>query len=80
MLRFIAHEIDVGAACNVGGPIEKRLRTFDGDVAALEAWLRFGETEGRKPEYVSRELIGVEIVTPNAKVSGAGTASAGLPG
>ena len=72
MLRFIAQEIDVGAACNVGGPIEKRLRTFDGDIVALEAFLRYSETEGRKPDYITRELIGVEIVTPNAELTGSG--------
>ena len=69
-LRFIVRECDLGAAMHVGGPVNTRHRTFDLDIHELEQHLR---AEGQ-PEYVRREVIGVELIdaTPDAQSSDGG--------
>ena len=58
MIRFIVRELDTGAACNVGGPVNQSYTTIDLKVPVLEAFL----SESR--EYMARELVGLEIVSP----------------
>lgn len=55
-LRFICFCKDVGAAANVGGPIDITWKTFT-DADELEAWLR-------EPlrAYETREVSGVELI------------------
>ena len=58
-LRFICREVEIGAACHVGGPVGITHRTFT-DAAALESWLRFRDLEHHN--YTTRECIGVEVI------------------
>ncbi|NIU01965.1 MAG: hypothetical protein GWN01_13945 [Nitrosopumilaceae archaeon] len=63
MLRFIGKEVYVGHVVHAGGQPETRLVSFDGDVKALERFLRFEDKPGRKkPDYYTRELVGVELL------------------
>ena len=59
MIRFICRETDVGAACNAGGPVDVRHKTFT-DAAELELWLRFDDMEHHK--YTERTVLGVELI------------------
>lgn len=62
MIRFICREVNAGAAANIGGPVEVDHRTFT-DAAALEAWLRMEDRpESWQRAYVSRSLVGCELV------------------
>jgi len=56
MLRFIVRETDIGAAANIGGPVNNTWVTIDGDTDRLEALL------AEKKAWTTRELVGVEII------------------
>lgn len=55
-LRFVCFSKNVGAAANVGGPIDMEWKTFT-DVVEMEAWLR-------EPldAYQTRQVAGVELM------------------
>jgi hypothetical protein len=62
MVRLILREVNPGAAINVGGPVLVSHRTIDVDIPELERWL----DEPRvllHDHYITREVIGVEIIT-----------------
>lgn len=64
MLRFIVKEVYVGHVVHAGGQPESRIVSFDGDQEGLERFLRYEDQPGEKrPEYVTRELVGVELLT-----------------
>lgn len=65
MLRIIVRECDEGAARHVGGPVQTRHRTFDVDLPDLEQHLRGDGV----PDYVSREVIGIEVLPGNQEKS-----------
>lgn len=71
MIRLIIRDTDYGAAANVGGDVETRLKTFDVELPAeVEAYLReFTDERDRllaekKNRWWNREVIGVEVL-PN---------------
>lgn len=66
MIRIIVRECDEGSARNVGGPVQTRHRTFDVELPELEQHLR---AEGQ-PDYICREVIGVELIAHGVKVEG----------
>jgi len=59
MLRLIFRETDIGAAANIGGPVNVKHETFDVDLPHVESWLR--KYEGN--QWTTRELVGVAIVS-----------------
>jgi hypothetical protein len=61
MIRFIVRETDIGAACNVGGPPVIKFKTFYED-ELLEKYLRFSGMTENDRKYLSRELIGCELI------------------
>lgn len=56
MLRLIVQIVDTGDACNVGGPVQTRYRTFDVDLPEVEAELRTDY------KWATRSLVGAEIM------------------
>lgn len=57
MIRFICREDNAGMAANVGGEVETKFVTIDGDTFALEAWLTM-----KVDNYTVRHFVGIEIV------------------
>lgn len=55
MIRFICREDDIGAAANVGGPVQSYHKTFT-DSAECERWIN------EKVEWNIRTIIGCEVV------------------
>ena len=55
MIRIVCRDTDVGAAVNVGGPVNLTYKTFDVELPAVEEWLR-------EPIAYRREVIAVEIL------------------
>ena len=65
MLRYICQETDIGAAFNIGGPVDVFHRTFT-DPVELERWLRYGDwPAGQSSQYNARRVLGVEVVNPD---------------
>ena len=63
MIRFIVKEVYVGHVVHAGGQPETRLVSFDGDQEALERFLRYEDNpRGKQPNYLVRELLGVELL------------------
>ncbi len=60
MIRLITRMVDIGAAANVGGPVDSRFKTFDVLIPELEQYLKKNNCQ-----YVSCEVIGVEVVDPD---------------
>ena len=54
MIEIICREIDVGAAYNVGGPVETRYVQFKIEHPEMEQWLRGGQEK-----YGRREIVGM---------------------
>lgn len=65
MLRLIVQIVDIGDACNIGGPIQTRYRTFDVDLPEVEAELR---TDDYK--WATRSLVGAELLQAPSGVPG----------
>lgn len=61
MIRLICRNIDVGAAANVGGPVNVSHKTFDIRNTEVEAWLK--EAQGQM--YQTREVSGAELLPDN---------------
>lgn len=59
-IRIIVRQADEGAAMHVGGPVNVSHRTFDLALPELEQYLR---ADGQ-PDYIRREVIGVELLEP----------------
>ena len=58
MIRIIVRETDSGEACNVpNGQTHLNFKTFDVELPEVEKYL------SEKWQYVSRQVIGVEVVT-----------------
>ena len=57
MIRLLCAEDDAGMAANIGGAVVTTIRSFDGDVTAMEEWL----TE-KIGNYRQRRFVGIEIV------------------
>jgi hypothetical protein len=75
MIRLIIRDTHYGAAANVGGDVETRLKTFDVELPAeIEAYLReFTDERDKllaenKNRWWNREVIGVEVL-PNIAVT-----------
>lgn len=60
-LRFICQEVDIGAARNVGGPVDVDVCSFT-DVAKLAGWLRFDGLPEEAKRYATRRVMGVEVL------------------
>jgi len=56
-VRLIVRTVDVGAACNVGGPVNVLYKSFDLHVPELESFLKKNQVK-----YVTSEVIGAELV------------------
>lgn len=56
MIRLIVRSTNVGAAANVGGPVDIGFKTFDIEAPELESYLSINQA------YLSREVIGVELI------------------
>jgi hypothetical protein len=66
MLRFIVRQVYVGHVVFAGGEPEINHRTIDGDIMELENYLRYtDQAEGKRPDYLTRELVGVELIDIN---------------
>lgn len=65
-MRIIVREADEGAAMHVGGPVRTSHRTFDAELPDLEQYLRALGL----PNYLHREVIGVELLEPAPGVEG----------
>jgi hypothetical protein len=61
-IRIIVREVETGAACNVGGPVNVSHKTFDIDAPQLEAYLRVAQS------YTTREVVGCELLEPTESV------------
>jgi hypothetical protein len=65
-LRIIVRESDIGAAANVGGPVNLQYRTFDIDAHEVIDYLEFNGVDDHR--YQSREVLGSHIVeVPDGK-------------
>ena len=62
MIRFIVREVYVGHVVHAQGQPETAIRTFDGDLSGMEDFLRYNDQPKGRPDYVTRELIGVELL------------------
>lgn len=63
MLRFIVKEVYVGHVVHASGQPETTIKSFDGDLVELEKYLRYwDQRDGKRPDYLTRELIGVELL------------------
>lgn len=63
MLRFVVKEVYVGHVVHANGMPETHIYTIDGDIAALENLLRYADQpKGERPDYLTRELVGVELL------------------
>lgn len=65
MIRVVIRWTNTAAACNVGGPVETGVKTFDlrsmEMVHQLEDYLE-ARKKSNSPQYDHAECIGVEIV------------------
>ena len=58
MIRILCQVTDIGAAANIGGPVQDRYKTFDVDLPEVEEWInKEGQWETR---LVNVYFIGVE--------------------
>ena len=62
MLRFVVKEVYVGHVVYANGQPETTIKTFDGDIDGLEKYLRYTDQTDNKHDYLTRELIGVELI------------------
>ena len=63
MIRFIVKEVYVGHVVHAQGQPETDITSFDGDIIALEKYLRYEDQPNKnKLDYVTRELIGIELL------------------
>ena len=61
MLRFIVKEVYVGHVVFAQGQPETRIVSFE-DTKELENFLRYRDKNGKQPNYLTREIIGVELL------------------
>lgn len=64
-LRIIVCDVDSGNACNVGGPVEVKYRTFDIEAPEVEAFVREPKDFGWS--YYQRHISGVEVRDPEVQ-------------
>ena len=62
MIRFIVREVYVGHVVHAHGQPEITIKTFDGGLDGLESFLRYKNRPEGRPEYMIRELIGIELL------------------
>lgn len=56
-IRLICRTVNIGAAANIGGPVDVEHRTIDVDVPdEVHAWLTANQ------QWITREVIGVECI------------------
>ncbi len=67
MIRVICRDVNIGAAANVGGPVDIEHRTFDVELTAIETWLK--EPSVMNDHYRTREVIGFELLPDTAKAT-----------
>ena len=61
MIRYICREDDIGAAANVGGPVQSTYHTFT-DVAAVERWISMLDLDSGARRWLTRTIIACEVV------------------
>jgi len=61
VLRFIVKEVYVGHVVFAQGQPETRIVSFE-DTKELENFLRYRDKNGKQPNYLTREIIGVELL------------------
>lgn len=61
MIKLVVKEVYLGHVVFAGGQPETRIISFD-NLTEIEAFLRYKDQEnGKRPDYLTRELIGVEL-------------------
>ena len=60
MLRIIVREDNASMAAHVGGAVATTFRTFDVEIATIEAFL----SDPKQSEYSHQQIIGIEVVKP----------------
>ena len=60
VIRLICKETDNNDCAAGIGDTRESFKTFDGDLAAMEAWLR--EPEAMNDHYTKRVCLGIEVI------------------
>lgn len=68
MIRFIVKEVEVSHVVHAQGQPETTIYTIDGDLLRLELLLRYADKPGGlRPQFCTRELVGVELIAGDGK-------------
>ena len=62
MIRFVVREVFVGHVVFVQGQPEISIKTFDDDLNGMESFLRYKDHANGRPDYLTRELVGIELL------------------